>query len=514
MELASAGTGDLRRLAAQHVQLRVFYHDQQRQFLQQASDKHVHRAVRHWDIRSPGHSDRAGDRAFARYGELGSLRVFPAIRGGAAMCGGWSAKLHAADEGNCQFDRRPIRMAIRPRPADKHALARAGRVRCHFRQSCAWGCLRSRNAGVAESCDCECLSTRFLRGFERQYDGAAKPGAILPRHFRFQRRTPVVPAALPRCGRGPIGGYAGPSVCVIQRFRTYCALASAQRDRARQVAPAQQAVSEPYFLPAIIAANLMSTLSTNVDKILAYGSLSLRVLGEYTFAAQIAALLNLFVSSAVAAFSPRFRELYILGDYSQIRRVFMLLSALNNFLVVTAAALFLTNGEFFLSVFKGHIDREALLGTFAILAGAAFISSNLWFPGAIATSTGKPYFSLFTNIGFMAGYLCAFLLLRSRLDDSVFALSMLCAASMTTAAGLVYFKLRVLDFSLLRYGLATVALPILIVVATYVLPALVIKSHFGGNLPGLAFAAAWLVTLLPVAFRGRHLLALRRQHAS
>lgn len=287
-----------------------------------------------------------------------------------------------------------------------------------------------------------------------------------------------------------------------------------ERDRARQVAPAQQAVSEPYFLPAIIAANLMSTLSTNVDKILAYGSLSLRVLGEYTFAAQIAALLNLFVSSAVAAFSPRFRELYILGDYSQIRRVFMLLSALNNFLVVTAAALFLTNGEFFLSVFKGHIDREALLGTFAILAGAAFISSNLWFPGAIATSTGKPYFSLFTNIGFMAGYLCAFLLLRSRLDDSVFALSMLCAASMTTAAGLVYFKLRVLDFSLLRYGLATVALPILIVVATYVLPALVIKSHFGGNLPGLAFAAAWLVTLLPVAFRGRHLLALRRQHAS
>jgi O-antigen/teichoic acid export membrane protein len=283
--------------------------------------------------------------------------------------------------------------------------------------------------------------------------------------------------------------------------------------RAQHGVLAQQATCERNLLPALIAANLMSTLSTNFDKILAYSALNLRVLGEYTFAAQIAALLNLFANSAVAAFSPRFRELYIHRDYGQIRRFFMLLSALNNFMVLAAAVLFLTNGEFFLSVFKGHIDRAALLGTFAILAGAALVSSNLWFPGAIATSTGKPRFSVFTNIGFIAVYLCAFLILRGRFHDSVFALSMLCSAFVTTTAGLVYFKLRVLDFSLLRYGLVAVALPVLIVGVTYAIPALLIKSHFGGVLPGLVFAAAWLGALLPVAFRGRHLLALGRQYA-
>lgn len=274
----------------------------------------------------------------------------------------------------------------------------------------------------------------------------------------------------------------------------------------------QQATCERHLLPVLIAANLMSTLSTNFDKILAYGSLNLRVLGEYTFAAQIAALLYLFVNSAVAAFSPRFRELYIRRDYVQIRRFFMLLSALNNFLILVAAMLFLTNGEFFLSVFKGHIDREALLGTFAILAGAAFASSNLWLPGAIATSTGKPHFSVFTNIGLMAVYLCAFLMLRGHFHDSVFALSMLCSALVTTTAGLIYFKARILKFSLLRYCLVAVALPVLIVGVTYALPALLIKSHFGGVVPGLAFAAAWLCALLPVAFRGRHYLALGLKH--
>jgi O-antigen/teichoic acid export membrane protein len=286
-----------------------------------------------------------------------------------------------------------------------------------------------------------------------------------------------------------------------------------EKGRVRQGERAQQATCERQLLPALLAANLMSTLSTNFDKILAYGSLNLRLLGEYTFAAQLATLLNLFVNSAVAAFSPRFRELYIQRDYGQIRRLFMRLSALNNFLVLAAAVLFLTNGEFFLSVFKGRIDREAVLGTFAILAGAAMVSSNLWFPGAIATSTGKPHFSVFTNIGFIGSYLLWFLVLRGYFGDSVFALSMLCSSVLTTTAGLVYFKLRVLDFSLARYVLVAMALPVLIVGVTYAVPALFIKRHFTGVLPSLVFAAAWLGALCPVAIRGRHLLASGRQHA-
>lgn len=284
------------------------------------------------------------------------------------------------------------------------------------------------------------------------------------------------------------------------------------KKRAGQVVIAEQATCEPHLLPTLLAANLMSTLSTNFDKILAYGSLSLRLLGEYTFAAQIAALLNLFVNAAVAAFSPRFREHYIRRDFGQIRRLHMLLSAFNNFLVSAAALIFLTNGEFFLSVFKSEINQKTLLETFAILAGAVCASSNLWIPGAIATSTGKPHFSVLTNIGFIAVYLIAFLMLRESFHDSVFSISMLCSALVTTTAGLIYFKLRVMDFSLVRYVFISVLVPVLIVSITYALPALLIKSQFDGVLPRLAFAAIWSITMLSVAFRSRHLFNFGWRH--
>jgi len=285
------------------------------------------------------------------------------------------------------------------------------------------------------------------------------------------------------------------------------------KKRDKDDAIAKQATSEPHLLPTLLAANLMSTLSTNFDKLLAYGSLSLRLLAEYTFAAQIAALLTLFVNAAVAAFSPRFREHYIRREFGQIRRLHMLLSAFNNFLVLAAMAFFLTNGEFFLSVFKSEIDHKKLLDTFAILAGAVSVSSNLWIPGAIATSTGRSHFNVFTNIGFVVVYLLTFLLLRDIFHYSIFALSMLCAAIVTTTAGLVYFKLRVLDFSLLRYGFISILVPVLIVGITYVFPALLIKSRFDGVLPSLAFAAIWSTTILLVAFCSRHLLNLGWEHS-
>ncbi len=282
-----------------------------------------------------------------------------------------------------------------------------------------------------------------------------------------------------------------------------------RKERAVQILKVQQLTGERQLLPALISGNLMSTLSTNIDKILAYSSLNLRMLGEYTFAAQIASLLNLFVNSAVSAFTPRFRELYIKKDNEQIRRDFMLLSALNNFLVFAAAVIFVINGEFFLGVFKGHVDYKTLLGTFEILAGAVLFSSNLWFPGAIATSTGKSYYSVFTNIGFMGCYLSSLITLKGLFEDSAFALSMLLSSIVTTSAGLVYFKLRVLDFSLVRYSLVSMALPLLIVGVTYIVPVLLLKNHIGGLLPGLAFTAAWLCLLIPIAVRGRHLLATK-----
>jgi O-antigen/teichoic acid export membrane protein len=282
-----------------------------------------------------------------------------------------------------------------------------------------------------------------------------------------------------------------------------------RKERTVQILKIQQLAGGRQLLPALLAGNLMSTLSTNIDKILAYNSLNLRMLGEYTFASQIAALLNVFVNSAVSAFTPRFRELYLRRDNEQIRRDFMLLSALNNFLVFAAAVIFLINSEFLLSVFKGQVDHKTLLSTFAILAGAALFSSNLWFPGAIATSAGKPYYSIFTNIVFIGCYLLLLLVLQGIFDDSVFALSMMCSSIVTTSAGLIYFKIRVLDFSLARYFLVSMALPLLIVGITYIVPILLLKNHFGGALPGLAFTAAWLCVLIPIAVRSRHLLATK-----
>lgn len=290
---------------------------------------------------------------------------------------------------------------------------------------------------------------------------------------------------------------------IIELTALWLFLGSKQSENSRL---ADQATSEPHFLPTLLAANLMSTLSTNIDKILAFGSLSLRLLAEYTFAAQIAGLLNIFVNAAVAAFSPRFREHYIRSEFIQIRRLHMRLSACNNFFVLAAAMLFLVNGDFFLNVLKSEIDKKTLLETFAILAGAVSVSSNLWIPGAIAISTGRPNFSVFTNIGFMVAYFFAFLVLRDNFQHSIFALSMLCAALVTTTSGLIYFKLRVIDFNLLRYGFISVLLPVLIIGITYVLPAVLIKSRFDGVLPSLVYAAIWLSTIMLAAFRIRHLL--------
>ena len=262
------------------------------------------------------------------------------------------------------------------------------------------------------------------------------------------------------------------------------------------------------LLYSLIFANVLSTISTNLDKIFAYGFLTLQLVGEYAFSSQIAALLYLFINAAVAAFSPKFRELWMRKNSNEIRSAFYLLSAINNLLISTAVVFFVANADFLLVLFSTKIDKAGLVYTFILLSIAVFISSNLWIPSAIATSSGKAQFSIYTNLIFMIAYAISFWLLYGKVDHSIFAIAMLCASGLTTVIGLGFFGTRVLTFSIRQYLFASVLAPLSVALVTYYYPAFLIKREFNSLPCSVFFAIFWLVCISSVIMQNK--IFLRR----
>ena len=277
----------------------------------------------------------------------------------------------------------------------------------------------------------------------------------------------------------------------------------------REVArPVVEFIVERRLLYSLIFANLLSTISTNLDKIFAYGFLTLQLVGEYAFSSQIAALLYLFINAAVAAFSPKFRELWVRKNSNEIRSTFYLLSAINNLLISTAVVFFVANADFLLVLFSTKIDKAGLVYTFILISIAVFISSNLWIPSAIATSSGKAQFSIYTNLIFMSAYAISFWLLYGKVDHSIFAIAMLCASGLTTVIGLGFFGTRVLTFSIWQYLFASVLAPLSVALVTYYYPAFLIKREFNSLPHSVFFAIFWLVCISSVIMQNK--IFLRR----
>jgi O-antigen/teichoic acid export membrane protein len=249
---------------------------------------------------------------------------------------------------------------------------------------------------------------------------------------------------------------------------------------ARQPAPPTQPSGsdiDTHLLGSLLLSNGVSVVAINLDKILVFISVSLALAGEYTFASAVAGLLYMFVNSAIAAFSPKFKELFIHDEQLPMRLHLYGISFINNVVVLLAIAAFYFTGDYLLQAMSSDLDRANVIRTFMILAAACLLSSNLWIPGAVATSTGRASFNVKTNVMFVVTYLVVFYGFTRSLGQSAFSMSMLLSAIVTTALGLLYFKYRVFQLSIGRYLLVSVVLP-LALVGLAIAPLWVLDAQF------------------------------------
>jgi len=221
--------------------------------------------------------------------------------------------------------------------------------------------------------------------------------------------------------------------------------------------------SDLQLLLPLLASNGLSVLTSNLDKLLVFGSASLILASNYTFASTLAGLLYIFANVAIGSYGPKFKELFLHGNKEKIKDYFYKLSFINNILVMLAIAGFYFLGGSVLQPLSRKIDINNVLNTFLYLGLASLLSSNLWVPGIIATSMGKATFSVKTNFLFILIYLISFYEIAKYHDPFVFAKSMLVAATITVIIGIMHFRFKILNIGMSRYVLFSIALPIILV---------------------------------------------------
>ena len=265
------------------------------------------------------------------------------------------------------------------------------------------------------------------------------------------------------------------------------------------------------LLGSLLVSNGLSVIAVNLDKILVFVASSLALAGEYTFASTVAGLLYMFVNAAIAAFGPKFKELFIHGEQQPMRLHLYGISFINNVVVLLAIAGFYFVGDYLLQAMSSDLDHVNVMNTFMILAAACLLSSNLWIPGMVATSTGRASFNVKTNLLFVVAYLVVFYFFARGLGQGAFSISMLWTAIITTTLGMLYFKFTIFQLSLTRYVLVSVLLPV-VLVGLAVAPLWVLDARFKllwlniGYLSviGMLGALAWFraAAALELRFRG------------
>lgn len=262
------------------------------------------------------------------------------------------------------------------------------------------------------------------------------------------------------------------------------------------------------LLRPLLLSNLLSVVAVNLDKILVFTSVSLGLAGEYTFASSVAGLLYMFVNAAVAAFGPKFKEMFIHGEQQPMRVYLYGISFINNVVVLLAIGAFYFSGEYLLHAMSSDLDRARVMNTFLILSAACLLSGNLWIPGMVATSTGRAVFSVKTNLLFVLSYLAIFFLLVDLLQQWAFAVAMLLAASVTTVLGLWYFKRRIFQVCISQYLLVSVVLPLLLV-ALLIAPLWGLDAQFKSLWVNISYLVVVGVLGMAAWFRAGNSLGLR-----
>jgi O-antigen/teichoic acid export membrane protein len=226
---------------------------------------------------------------------------------------------------------------------------------------------------------------------------------------------------------------------------------------------AKPSATDSKILSSLLMSNCLSVVAANLDKILIFISVSLTLASTYTFAATMAGLLYLYVNAAIASFGPKFRELYLNNDQATLGQYLYGISFINNTLIMLAIAVFYFVGSDLLQPLASKLDVHNVINTFLYLSAASLLASNLWIPGAMATSSMLTSFNVKTNLLFMATYLISFYKIFPESDQFIFAKSMLVAAAVTSTFGMAYFKLKIFDVNMKRYALLAIVFPALLV---------------------------------------------------
>lgn len=222
-------------------------------------------------------------------------------------------------------------------------------------------------------------------------------------------------------------------------------------------------VSDSKLLSSLFAANFLSVIASNLDKLLIFLFVNLTLASAYTFASTVAGLLYLFVNVAIVSFGPKFKELFLIDDKVTITKYIYGISFINNTLVMLGIVAFYFTGSGLMKPLASKLDVDTVIITFLYLSIASLLSSNLWIPGIISTSLQKASFNVKTNLLFIVAYTLSFCSIFSELDQFIFAKSMLIAAAITTTIGIIYFKLKVFDLNMSKYITLSIVVPIFFV---------------------------------------------------
>ena len=262
------------------------------------------------------------------------------------------------------------------------------------------------------------------------------------------------------------------------------------------------------LLLSLLLFNVLSVLSANLDKILVFISVNLKLAGEYTLASTVAGLLYFFINIASSAFAPKFKELY-LHDHKRIMRSHIYrLTFINNFVVMFSIASFYFTGDYLLQSISTNLDRYSVMQTFLLLATANLLSSNLWIPGIVAVSMGKGSFPVKIHFLFVCIYLVIFYTIGSLAAQNSFAESMLLAAIVATTIGIVYFKFAIFQISITRYVLMLVALP-MVIVGLLSAPLWGLEENFKSLWVNLSYLLAIGLVAIGIWYRAGNLLRAR-----
>jgi len=216
------------------------------------------------------------------------------------------------------------------------------------------------------------------------------------------------------------------------------------------------------LLPLLLL-SILSVLSANLDKILVFISVNLKMAGEYTLASTIAALLYFFINNASSAFAPKFKELFLHNQNQKMRKYICELTFTNNIVVMFSIASFYFIGDHLLQRIFPNLDQYSVMQTFLLLAAASLFGSNLWIPGVVAVSMGRGSFPVKNNLLFVCSYLAIFYLIDSLGAKQPFAQSMLLASILTTTFGILYFEFTIFEISISRYVSMLVCVPMVLV---------------------------------------------------